>query len=665
RNRLLPASASDELRPRQGRAVEELRAELDRSLSETGRLLAGNADLDFRRMVHQHPFLGANSVPEILLLTATHEERHQDQIREVLGTARRGGGQERPTANPPGPRPPSPPSVSPTSPVSPAPAGTVDSGRLSTARFVVLGEGLAAGMSDFGLKADLQRESFPAQMARQMQTGLSLPLIQPPGIGDLPGFPKLPVRVPAMFQTTVREDFPPVEPPQNLSVPGLRMEDAVALRPAQPIVHRGDARRTAVNLILGLHGLVHGEKDLPTQLEAALRQLPSFALVELGYAEALEAATSADPGRLPSADAFREQASRMVEALRKNGAEVLVMTVPDPMDTAYFSPLDAAGRVLCAAPSALARRYGLREGDRITVPGLVEIGNQILAGATGDLPAGCVLGERTVAEICDRIRELNGALAEVAAQHGALLYDLHRLFHSVRQQGVDVGTRMLTADFLGGFYTLNGYYPGRTGHALIASEVLQLLNQVYDARFGPVDIGRVAADDPVVRQHAPAGPQREELPPPAGPAMPEKRAPEPAPRRAASNGKETWPPPPPPAGRLQLPPGLEQTLPLAKRASYHGDAIRIVDCPDERDSRFGSCGDLFFGGFVLYDSHLEGSVHIRFSPPTGDTARFEVTLGQGLRGDDGVLSAPQLFRWQVLQAQVTDASGAVSSGDLN
>src|SRR5947209_6088311 len=102
-----------------------------------------------------------------------------------------------------------------------APVERVATGRLNPSRFVVLGEGLAAGMADFGLEDRLQRESFPAQMARQMQTELRLPVIQPPGIGDLPGFPKLPVRVPTMFQTTVREDFAHLEMPQNLAVPGL------------------------------------------------------------------------------------------------------------------------------------------------------------------------------------------------------------------------------------------------------------------------------------------------------------------------------------------------------------------------------------------------------------------------------------------------------------
>ena len=53
-------------------------------------------------------------------------------------------------------------------------------------------------------------------------------------------------------------------------------------------------------------------------------------------------------------------------------------------------------------------------------------------------------------------------------------------------------------------------------------------------------------------------------------------------------------------------------MPPASASSTYGDAIRIVDCADEKDSRFGSCGDLFFGGLVLYDSHLSGEVHIRF-----------------------------------------------------
>ena len=39
----------------------------------------------------------------------------------------------------------------------------------------------------------------------------------------------------------------------------------------------------------------------------------------------------------------------------------------------------------------------------------------------------------------------------------------------VKAQGLQAGPRRLTAGYLGGFYSLNGYYPGKTGHAAIAN----------------------------------------------------------------------------------------------------------------------------------------------------------------------------------------------------
>jgi len=63
------------------------------------------------------------------------------------------------------------------------------SGDLDLRSFVVLGEGLAAGFGDFSLAEEYQRESFPAQLARQMGACLSQPCIESPGLGDAPGLP--------------------------------------------------------------------------------------------------------------------------------------------------------------------------------------------------------------------------------------------------------------------------------------------------------------------------------------------------------------------------------------------------------------------------------------------------------------------------------------------
>ena len=111
--------------------------------------------------------------------------------------------------------------------------GSVDSGRLNTTIFIVLGEGLAAGMGNFTLSEATQNASFPAQMARQMQTPFSQPLIQAPGLDCAVGFAELPVRLPAYMQTTVLEQLQP-KPFANLSVPEFKLADALTLRPSQP-----------------------------------------------------------------------------------------------------------------------------------------------------------------------------------------------------------------------------------------------------------------------------------------------------------------------------------------------------------------------------------------------------------------------------------------------
>ena len=115
--------------------------------------------------------------------------------------------------------------------------------KLDIKSFLVLGEGLAAGMTNFSLIEPDQRDSFPAQMAKQMNTGFVQPLMQAPGIGDAPGFPRLPVRLPLDLQTTVLSQFPPSSPNSNLSIPGMKLADALTRRPVPPLICRSDAFR--------------------------------------------------------------------------------------------------------------------------------------------------------------------------------------------------------------------------------------------------------------------------------------------------------------------------------------------------------------------------------------------------------------------------------------
>jgi len=559
------------------------------------------------------------------------------------------------------------------------PAYGVNGGRLNVSSFVVLGEGLAAGMGDFTLHEGTQRWSFPAQMARQMGTDFPQPLIQAPGIGYPVGFARPPVLVPQPPQDTVFESIPPA-PVRNLSVPGLTLNDALNLRPAQPLVRRDSHKLTALNLALGVLHFARGDQEPPpTQLGYALSCRPTFALVELGFREALEAAVAGDAGRLPARDAFRADYSRLLASLRGAGAEVLALNVPDPFDTAHFSTFDTAARILKVEPEVLVRLYGLRGDEFITAHGLNEISFQLFGQAVGPLPENATLDAEAARRISRGVAELNDAIDAAARERGALVFDLCALFRRLAAQGYNTGTRLMTAEYLGGFYSLNGFYPGAAGHALIANEILHFLNTSHGADFPQVNVGEVCQYDPVADYRQADGPcwtlNDLPLPPPVPQASADggddyalggSSADASAPGEQRLSGWERLGQPQGEAPTpLRLPPGLEQVLPLSKAASYFGDGIGAVNCGDQQGVQWGTCGNWLFGGLALVESHLSGNVHIRFSQPSGNATRFEVSFPGGLAGDDAVLSAPQFFKMWFRQARVDEAPGLVCSGNLD
>ena len=123
---------------------------------------------------------------------------------------------------------------------------------------LAIGEGLAAGFGSFSLTRHSQRWSFPAQVAASLGAPFSQPLLEPPGLGSAPGFEPLPVVLPAPYQSTVFEQLPPADP-DNLSVPGFTVQDALNRRPCQPLVSR-DGKQAACNLILGARDIATGKR---------------------------------------------------------------------------------------------------------------------------------------------------------------------------------------------------------------------------------------------------------------------------------------------------------------------------------------------------------------------------------------------------------------------
>ncbi len=84
RPRWVPTRAPSVIRPRQGRPVDELRAELAGMLRFVENTYAGNPGIRFEELRYYNPLLGLTHVPGMLAFSAGHEERHQEQIRDLL-----------------------------------------------------------------------------------------------------------------------------------------------------------------------------------------------------------------------------------------------------------------------------------------------------------------------------------------------------------------------------------------------------------------------------------------------------------------------------------------------------------------------------------------------------------------------------------------------------
>ncbi len=388
---------------------------------------------------------------------------------------------------------------------------------LNTTAFVIMGEGLAAGMGNYGLSSVLQNQDFAVLVAGAMHTAIEQPLIQPPGIGDVVGYPGQEVQVQKYPQGSVRQFYLPTDkskdpiqtPPlfvTNVSVPGLTLNDSVSMLPVAPVVQRGNMKQTIFNMILGFPQLIMNNVPQWTQLEYAKALNPTVVLVELGYYEALNAAVQGDPSLIPSPNDFGSTFNRIVSELRGTHAQVIVMTIPNPIDTAYFNSAGVAAGIVQSNASVLTSTFNINPQDYVTRRGIEAISDSLinpLSGSGAALPAGSILQASTATSISNAMAALNTQIVNAAKANGAVVYDLNALLHRIKIVGAAAGASAVNGDYFGGFYSFDGVYPSATGHALIANDLLSFLNQTYHQSFAMVNVAPIAAADPAVQIRRP------------------------------------------------------------------------------------------------------------------------------------------------------------------
>jgi len=84
RDRRLPGQAPRVLQPRFGRPIATLRQELLETFEAYAEQQRDHPDLNLENLFYYNSVLGLQSVPGMYRFAANHEERHQEQLREIL-----------------------------------------------------------------------------------------------------------------------------------------------------------------------------------------------------------------------------------------------------------------------------------------------------------------------------------------------------------------------------------------------------------------------------------------------------------------------------------------------------------------------------------------------------------------------------------------------------
>jgi hypothetical protein len=95
--------------------------------------------------------------------------------------------------------------------------------------------------------------------------------------------------------------------------------------------------------------------------------------------------------------------------------------------------------------------------------------------------------------------------------------------------------------------------------------------------------------------------------------------------------------------------------------SFFGDCINVVDAPDEQPldpwlPPFGWSGQSLTGGLAMTFSPLTGSLTVQLAEEMDGFIKISLSHGDGLRGEDGILSTPSGYAIPVHENRVRDAA---------
>jgi len=226
-----------------------------------------------------------------------------------------------------------------------------------------------------------------------------------------------------------------------------------------------------------------------SEVACAVAMKPTLILASIGNNDALQALTFGVPPTDPAV--FAAQYQQFLTGLAMSGATIVVSNVPDPTKIPYLIPVPDFVKQCGVMPVGLPGTT-VTNSDFV-VPDLFNIFGPVnLCGDYFVRPAALV------AQMQAAVAQYNATIKALAAKTGAVVFDLNGLFQRIVQHGYDVAGQRITAEPLGGFFSLDGIHPTNTGYAIIANGIIEVMNAKLHTHIPPVNVEQIAQMDPLL-----------------------------------------------------------------------------------------------------------------------------------------------------------------------
>ncbi len=345
-------------------------------------------------------------------------------------------------------------------------------------RFVAVGDSLSHGAQSMCIDETRQAKSYLALLAAQVNATFIQPLLKFPGFfiniedlgkGNIKWYEYI---IPLTGGRRV-DNYGNQSRLNNYAVSGATVADV--------LYTRGDSG------LYSLPRMVLGSSGAP-QIDQALSRRPTFVAAWIGGNDVLSCALNTDMSRITPFDLFlrdyTEMARRIISTTSVRG--VMTATIPDCSSIAYLQPANDPD-----VPAGSKKAFwntNVGGGDEVLDP--------------GELTA---LTQETV-RMNDEIERISAANGWVLADAFTIIRDISMFGYNLRNaRGVETG-RMISANYLGGLFSLDGFHPSITGHAIIANYFIEEINARYRLNIAMVDEYAASQNDSLYR--SPYDPRR-------------------------------------------------------------------------------------------------------------------------------------------------------------